>query len=118
MRRGYATHHGEDALLSMLELEVLIRELRAVDGLAASSITVGEVTTLDHERLDNAVKGGALVSVAVLAGRQLTIFCELFDSESGLNSSYRKFSAVCRSISHCRNHRGKVGLLTLGTVPP
>ena len=83
-REGCATHHGEKALLGVLELEVLIWELLAVDGLAASSVAVGEVTTLDHELLDDAVEGRALVSVAILAGRQLTEHCELFVPASGL----------------------------------
>jgi hypothetical protein len=61
----------------VLELEVFIRELLAVDGLAASSITVGKVTTLDHELLDDTVEGRALVSVAILTSRQLTTLCKL-----------------------------------------
>ncbi len=38
----------------MLEGEVLIGELCAIDGLAASSVVVGEVTTLAHEVGDHA----------------------------------------------------------------
>jgi hypothetical protein len=37
--------HGQDAWAGVLELEVLIRELGPVDGLAASAIAGGEVTT-------------------------------------------------------------------------
>jgi hypothetical protein len=59
--------HAEKTLASVLELEVLIGELLAVDGLAASSITLGEVTTLDHELLDDTVEGRALIAVALLA---------------------------------------------------
>jgi len=36
--------HTKKALLGVLELEVLIGELLAIDGLAASPITVGKVT--------------------------------------------------------------------------
>jgi hypothetical protein len=61
----------------VLELKVLIRELLTVDGLAASSVTVGKVTALDHELLDDTVEGRALVSIAILASRQLTILCKL-----------------------------------------
>jgi hypothetical protein len=60
------------ALLGVLELEVLIVKLLPIDGLAASSVAVGEITTLDHELLDDAVESGALVSEAFLAGSQLT----------------------------------------------
>ena len=78
----------------MLELEVLIGELLAVDcsvtyqtskssrelssnwnpikriltGLATGTITLGEVTALDHELLDNTVEGRALITEALLAG--------------------------------------------------
>lgn len=54
----------------MLELEVLIRKLLSVDGLATSSVSVGEVTTLDHELLDDTVEGRALVAIALLASSQ------------------------------------------------
>ena len=50
----------------MLQLEVLIGELVAVDGLATSTVTLGEVTTLDHKVLDDTVEGGALVTKALL----------------------------------------------------
>ena len=56
----------------MLQLKVLIGELVAVDALAASAVALGEVTTLDHELLDNTVEAGALVAVALLAGSKGT----------------------------------------------
>jgi len=40
----------------VLEIEVLIGELLAVDGLAAGTVAVGEVTSLDHEVLNDAVE--------------------------------------------------------------
>lgn len=52
----------------MLQLEVLVGELVAVDGLAASAVALGEVTALDHEVLDDTVEGGTLVTKALLAG--------------------------------------------------
>jgi hypothetical protein len=51
----------------VLQLEVLVGELVAVDGLAASAVALGEVTTLDHEVLDDTVERGALVTKALLA---------------------------------------------------
>lgn len=56
----------------MLELKVLISELVAVDGLAAGSVSFGEVATLNHELLDDAVEGRALVAKALFAGGQST----------------------------------------------
>jgi hypothetical protein len=41
--------------------ESLVLEFGTVNGLAASAVTSGKVTTLDHELLDDAVEDGALV---------------------------------------------------------
>ena len=90
----------EKTLLAVLQLEVLIGELVAVDGLAAGAVTLGEVTTLDHEVLDDTVEGGALVTKALLAGS--------------------KSSEVLGSLM-TRKHDGYVGaglVVTLGTVLP
>jgi hypothetical protein len=43
---GTSISHGENARTSMLQLEVLILKLVTVDGLATSSVTIGEVSTL------------------------------------------------------------------------
>ena len=51
--------HGQISCSSVLQLEVLICELLSVDGLAAGAITVGEVTSLDHEVLDDAVESAS-----------------------------------------------------------
>jgi hypothetical protein len=51
----------------VLEVEVLILELLAVDALTAGTVASGEITTLDHEGLDNTVEGAAL-EVKRLAG--------------------------------------------------
>lgn len=54
----------------MLQLEVLIFELVAIDGLATSAIVVGEITTLAHELRNDTVEGGALVTESALARAQ------------------------------------------------
>merc|ERR1712183_563667 len=41
--------HGEDAFSGVVQLEVLVLELLPKDGLAASTIVVGEIATLAHE---------------------------------------------------------------------
>ena len=50
----------------MLELEVLIGKLFAVDALATGSVVVGEVASLQHEAWDHAVEAGALVTAEVI----------------------------------------------------
>ena len=62
----------QKVLFGVLQLEVLVGELVAVNALAASAIALGEVTTLDHELLDNTVEAGALVAEALLAGSKGT----------------------------------------------
>ena len=54
----------------VLEVEVFVRELGAVDGLAAGAVVVGEVASLAHEVGDDAVEGGALEAEALLAGAE------------------------------------------------
>lgn len=56
----------------MLDLEVLVGKLLAVDGLATGTVATGEVTTLEHEVGDDAVEGRELVAEAVLASAELT----------------------------------------------
>ena len=58
----------ECALLAVLQLEVLVWELRAVNALAACAIAFREVATLDHELLDHPVEGRPLEAKALLAG--------------------------------------------------
>merc|ERR1719422_1938073 len=54
----------------VLQGEVLVLELVAVDRLAAGSVPGSEVSTLAHKVRDDAVEGGALVAVALLPGAQ------------------------------------------------
>lgn len=85
----------------MLQLEVLVGELVAVDGLATSAVALGEITTLDHEVLDDTVEGGALVTKALLASS--------------------KSSEVLGSLLTRKHHgyRLRAGhIATLGTVLP
>lgn len=41
--------HAEHASLGVLQLEVLIWKFVPVDGLPTSAVTIGEITTLNHE---------------------------------------------------------------------
>ena len=65
--------HAEETLACVLELEVLIGELGTVDGLAACAISGSEVSPLNHELLDHAVEGRALVAKALLSSSQSTM---------------------------------------------
>lgn len=49
----------------MLQLEVFVVEFAAPNRLAAGAITVGEVTSLDHEVGNNTVEDGTLVAIAL-----------------------------------------------------
>jgi len=57
---GTSVGHGEDARASVLQLEVLISELLAIDGLATSAVAASEITTLAHEIVDDTMERGAL----------------------------------------------------------
>jgi len=64
--------HAEDAGASVLELEVFVLELVAIDGLASSSVVVGEVSALAHEVGDHAVEGGSLVAHSLFTSAKST----------------------------------------------
>jgi len=64
--------HGQKERLVVLQLEVLIGELLAVNGLSAGAIATGEVSALEHEIGDHTVELGSLVAEALLTGAQGT----------------------------------------------
>jgi len=64
---GSSISHGHDTRASVLQCEVLISELAAIDGLATSAVVVGEVSTLAHEVGDDTVENAAFVAKALLA---------------------------------------------------
>merc|ERR1719273_1049919 len=67
---GASVGHGEDSRPGVLQGEVLVRELVAEDGLASSSVMVGEVTSLAHESRNDPVEGGSLESESLFASAQ------------------------------------------------
>jgi len=63
---GSGVGHGQDSGSLVLQGEVLVGELGAVDRLATGAVVVGEVSTLAHEVRDNPVKGRSLESKSLL----------------------------------------------------
>ena len=64
----------------MLQLKVLILESGAVDGLAPSAVSFGEVSSLAHKVGDDTMESAALVAEPLLASAQSTeIFCRLLN---------------------------------------
>lgn len=70
VRVGSGVSHRQQSRLGVLELEVFILELVAVDGLSTGTVSVGEVTALQHEVGDDSVEGGAGVAEALFTGAQ------------------------------------------------
>ncbi|KAH3665063.1 hypothetical protein OGATHE_003878 [Ogataea polymorpha] len=62
--------HRKQTRLRVLVVEVLVRELGAVDALATGTVEVGEVSTLQHEVWNDSVEDGALVAKALLSSAQ------------------------------------------------
>ena len=52
---GAGVGHGQDARAGVLQLEVLVLELHAVDGLAARAVAGGEVAALQERQHDGQV---------------------------------------------------------------
>ena len=71
LTRASVGHAQKEGLL-VLELKVLVLELLSVNALTTGSVASSEVTTLDHERLDDTVETRALV-VERLAILSLTL---------------------------------------------
>jgi len=67
---GAGVGHGQDPWPGVLEVEVLVVELVAVDGLAAGAVVVREVTTLAHELRDDTVEDGAGEPEPLLPGAE------------------------------------------------
>ena len=62
----------------MLQREVLIRELLAVNALASCAVVTGEVAALQHELFNYTVEARLPVSKALLMGAQSTeVLCGL-----------------------------------------
>jgi len=59
---GPGVCHTQQKRLRMLQLKILVRELLAIDRLAARAIARREVAALDHELLDDPVERGTLVA--------------------------------------------------------
>merc|ERR1719263_2508505 len=71
VRAGARVGHAQHAGSRVLQPEVLVLELLAVDRLAARAVLVREVAALAHEAGDDAVEQAALVAVARLARAEL-----------------------------------------------
>lgn len=54
----------------MPQLEVLICKFLAIDGFSAGSISSCKISSLNHEILNNAVKGRTLIAEAFFASRK------------------------------------------------
>jgi len=67
---GAGVGHGEQVGLVVAEQEVLVVELVAIDGLASSSIVIGEVSALGHEAGDDAMEVGPFVAEALFVGAE------------------------------------------------
>jgi hypothetical protein len=61
--------HAEKTGLGVLQLEVFICELVAVNGFPARAVSSSKVPALDHEALDDTMEGRALIAEAFLASR-------------------------------------------------
>lgn len=67
---GTSVGHREQVGLGMLDLEVLVTEFFSVDRLATGAVVVGEISSLGHELVYDAVESTPLVSVSLFAGAE------------------------------------------------
>ena len=64
--------HTKQTLLGVLQFEILVLKFFSIYRFSTSPISIGEVTTLDHEVRDDPVEARTLVAKAFLAGRKNT----------------------------------------------
>jgi len=104
---GSCIGHREDSGAGVLQGEVFILELIAIDRLATGAVVVGEVSTLAHESRDDPVERGSLESETllpsaesseVLSGPRNDIF-----SESHGDPAER--GAISRDVEETIDHR-------------
>lgn len=68
VRVGSSVGHRQQVRLFVLQREVFVLELFAVDRSTAGSVVVGEITALAHEAGNDAMEDGSFV----MSGRQFT----------------------------------------------
>jgi len=93
---GSSVSHGQDSGSGVLQLEVLVLELVTIDGLASSTVSGSEVTTLTHEVRDDPVEAGALESESFLTSAQSTeVLAGLWNHvRSELHDNLAKWGAI------------------------
>merc|ERR1739840_18360 len=67
---GTSIGHRQYAWTSMLQFEVLILKLVAINRFATSTILIGKVTSLTHEISDHSMKWTSFVTKSLLSGAQ------------------------------------------------
>jgi len=102
--------HGEDARLGVLQGEVLVGKLLAVNGFTTGAIAAREVATLDHEVRDDSVELAALKTESLFARAEgAEVLGRLGDDigeERELNATSRRAAdgnvEVNLGVRHCR----------------
>lgn len=106
---GAGIGHGQQARTVMLQLEVFVGELVAVNGLAAGAVVVGEIAALKHEVRDDAMKRRTLVAEAFFARAQRAEVFRRFGHDVG--EEFKRDPARCLAVDvdfeeHCRISHG------------
>ena len=78
----------------MLEAEVLISKFLAVDGFPSGAVAHGEISTLDHEVVDDTMEARSFVAKAFLTSSQSPISCKFYTLITRSTETHRKFSVV------------------------
>ena len=86
----------------MLQGEVLILELGAVDGLSTSSVVVGEVASLAHEVWNDTVECGSLVAKTFFSGAQGTEVLGRLWNDIGTELEEKRINSVINQFKFLR----------------
>mmetsp|Transcript_20606 Transcript_20606/g.83641 ORF Transcript_20606/g.83641 Transcript_20606/m.83641 type:complete len:152 (-) Transcript_20606:306-761(-) len=92
--------HGQKSWGNMLELKVLVLECSTVNALATGPIEVSEVSSLDHERRDDAVEHASLVTISFLSSTDLSHECDKMSAQCTADGDETGIALVVRSQAH------------------
>jgi hypothetical protein len=95
VRVGSSIGHGKNSGASVRELKVFIGELVSVDGLASSSVVVGEVSSLAHEIRNHTVERTLGESKTLLSGAESTEILSRLGDNVGAKLHFDATSRRC-----------------------
>lgn len=98
---GSSIGHGQDTGAGVLQGEVFISELVAIDGFTASAVVICEITTLTHEVGNDTMERGALVTETFFTGAESTEILSGLWYNIAAELKIEKYTQVMCALFNC-----------------